>query len=582
MIEIWRSLSGLALLTFGYWLVDVAIRRGGAAAILLRLGIRSPAAGATTLALVLAAAIPFWHWQDVPGFAPIRVLAATLAGMLAWRAATLDIDPVFEEPRYLERGLLGAFALGGILSPAGVVATIVLLAGGFALKGQHSKLPMRVLVLVVAYLAFEPLGRAFAAWTRLDLATLVFFVVSLLVSHYLVSALAKMWLGPSWYSWIADNRLHHLATSAYSWGWARFVPWRVWRRFVAALAKLERPIQVAAFGVELLAPLAILDRSIAVVFCGLWALFHLGVLAVSGLLFWEWIGTNLAVGTAILMLPPAIAADAFGPLQLAVAATLLLAFPLRHKLWKPMPLGWWDTPLTQRMHWIAVGESGRRYGIYNDYMCPNERLYGKIHACFMAPQRAVTYHLGEVWRRELRDAIRHAGPELEAIAAVRSRYGVSPRDPELEANHLTYLSRFFDALNRGRRKAVLPRGLRWLKAPGDQLFYWGELPAFKGQEPVESVLLVYREEYFDGADLVRLVDEPVVEVAVGSASESAPCRPEPSPDQLDELWTAAADGKIVDIPHFRSIWGALSARRARRLGAITPRVLRGSDPRPSR
>ena len=58
------------------------------------------------------------------------------------------------------------------------------------------------------------------------------------------------------------------------------------------------------------------------------------------------------------MLPAEVTAVAFGPLQAAVGLVFLVAFPLRHKLWRPMPLGWWDTPFTQRIHWVAHGPSG--------------------------------------------------------------------------------------------------------------------------------------------------------------------------------------------------------------------------------
>jgi hypothetical protein len=207
-----------------------------------------------------------------------------------------------------------------------------------------------------------------------------------------------------------------MASSAYSWGRPRFLPWPAWRKAIHALARIEVPLQAAAFILELLSPLAFLNPGSAIGFCLAWAGFHPGVFAVSGLLFWDWILTDLA----------------------------LAVFPLRHKLWKPMPLGWYDSPFTQRIHWRVRGLSGKLYGLYNDFMCPHERLYGKVNGCFLAPCPVITYHLGEVWKPELRDAIR-------------------------AANHAAYLRRFFSALNRGARKHVLPRPLRWLKAPGDQV-----------------------------------------------------------------------------------------------------------------
>jgi len=329
------------------------------------------------------------------------------------------------------------------------------------------------------------------------------------------------------------------------------VPWATWRRRVIGPVKvLERPMQALAFGVELLAPLALLHPVVGFGFCLAWAGFHLGVFALSGLLFWDWILTDLAVAGALLLMPQAVLDQAFDWLPTLAGLVFLVALPLRHKLWKPIPLGWWDTPFTQRIHWHAHGESGTVYGVYNDFMCPNERLYGKVHACFLMPDRGITYHLGEVWKHDLRDAIREAGPDLARLATVRDRYGIEPRDETLAKNHVAYLQRFFAAVNDGSRKHVLPRRLRWLKAPGDQVFYWGDLPRFRGQERVVKVSLHFREEYFDGHELCRLRDDHVLDILIDDDCRVVECVAEPTPKQIDDLLLRHANGRIIDLPDF--------------------------------
>lgn len=549
MIPLLMRLLELALLTGAYALIDLGMRQD-ALAWLGRLtgdARRAP----WVFALPWLALSTGWRWSAIPAGDVLRVLSTVLLVGLAWKASTKDIDIVVgrtEAPARL--AVLGA-AAGAAWSPALVFVAGYFLSRPFGLWQHHATLPMRVLQAVMGFLGLAGLSALAVAQglpSFMSAATLVFFVVTLQVSHYLITALAKALLGPRWTSWVTDNRLHHLAASAYSWGWARFLPWSTWRRVIGALRVVERPIQGAAFAVELLAPLALLDPDLAIGFCLGWSAFHLGVFLCSGLLFWDWMLTNLAVAASIASMPAAVTDIAFGPWPVLVSVVFMVVFPLRHKLWRPMPLGWFDTPFTQRIHWRVEGASGEIYGLYNDFMCPHERLYGKVHGCFLAPVPVVTYHLGEVWKPELRDALRAAGPDLNRLADVRRDFGIEPRSESMTARHEAYLRNFFRALKQGRRKHVLPRGLRWLKAPGGQVFYWGDRPAFADQEEAVRVTLHYREEYFDGEVLRRLMDEQVLAIDLRE-----PC-PEPvrelTPKEMDDFLLPLAEGRLIDLPGF--------------------------------
>jgi len=61
--------------------------------------------------------------------------------------------------------------------------------------------------------------------------------------------------------------------------------------------------------------------------------------------------------------------------------------------------------------------------------------------------------------------------------------------------HCHYLAAMFTALNQGARKSPLPSHLRRLKAPGGQLFHWGDLPRYRrlsmGQNPHERHKYIY-------------------------------------------------------------------------------------------
>lgn len=539
----------LLLMTAGYWATDRLVRADGLVRTLGRLGVRSETKVALACTLPFAVLAPFWPWGVLPGEQSVRVLAVVVTAFLTWKATTKDIDVVTGETHALARALVVVCVVGAWWSPALVVAGVLLLSTPFCLWDHHATLPMRVLLATVTFAVvskvLQPIPELMA-----DAAILFWFVLTIQVSHYVITALAKAWLGPRWASWPRENHLHHIAASAYSWGWLRFVPWSVWRRVVHTVRRFERPMQASVFSVEALAPVALLHPDAAVAMCILWSLFHVGVFALSGLLFWDWVLTNLTVAAAIFLLPPEVTTQVFGPWQALAAIAFMVAFPLRHKLWRPMPLGWWDTPFTQRVHWHAHGASGQVYGLYANFWCPHERLFGKVNGCYLAPVPVMTYHLGEVWKHELRDALRDCGPDLEQLDVVRAQFGIEPRSDALAENHVAYVRRLFHELNHGARKHVLPRALRRLKAPGGQCFYWGDLPPYRMQEPVAKVTLHYREEYYDGRELVRLHDQPILEIPIDEAcAQVAPVRA-PTPKMIDDLLLRHARGKLIDLPSF--------------------------------
>jgi hypothetical protein len=540
----------LALELAAYWGVDRLLRGRLASRLLERLGLSSRAIALIWLALGAGLA-PLWGWSRVVNAPLLSPCAVGLVALLAWPAITRDWDPVTGKPERLERLALLLAVVGSGWSPGLWFSAALLLAFPFDSWEHHSAFPMRLVQalgghLLLALLPWHRLPEPFSTLFS-DASSLVFLLLVIQISHYWITALAKAWLGPRWYSWVTENRLHYLAASAYSWGWARFWPWQQWRKVVLAVQRYERPFQVFAFTLELGAPLALLSRASAVGFGLGWAAFHVGVFLVSGLLFWEWILVDLLLSVLVLRLPEAVAHGALGGGRLLAGLAVMGLFPLRHKLWKPMPLGWFDTPFTQRIHWLAVGRSGQRYGVYNNLMSPHERLYGKVHGCFLVPLPVLTYQLGEVWKPALRDAIVAAGPNLERLAPVREQFGIRPHSAALTAHHVAYLSRFFYELNRGAPKSVLPRSLAWLKAPGGQIYHWGDLPAFSGQEAVARVELWYREEYFDGTELVRLVEEQVLEIPIDSAPPPIPA-PELTPKQMDDFLLGFAVGRLIDLP----------------------------------
>ena len=136
------------------------------------------------------------------------------------------------------------------------------------------------------------------------------------------------------------------------------------------------------------------------------------------------------------------------------------------KIWRPQVLAWWDTPFTQRVHWQVRGESGKLYGLYSDFFCPHERLYGRVHGYFMTDEKICTEHLGEVKDRQQRDLIWLCDGDPLLLGGVKDHWGRARRNKSKSAQHRDYLLRLMVAYNAGpQEEASIPGGSGGSKRP---------------------------------------------------------------------------------------------------------------------
>ncbi|MEM6729937.1 MAG: hypothetical protein AAF658_00185 [Myxococcota bacterium] len=531
--------AGVALLLTIYWIADVLIRREHLVDFAKRLKIPHRV---VTAILVLAGlgAMPFLPWPAHP----LLIIGSTLATVMAWKSGSDDIDVGHGRAWWYERAVLLLSGIAVWWSPALVPAQLHVTTRPFIGWKHHGHLPLRVVQLSFSYAVLARFAPAISV--QVGLEVFIFVAMMMLGSHYVITAFAKGMLGPRWYSWMTDNRLHNVAASAYVWGWARFIPRRRWSQLLAIIAPLNVPMQIGAFALEAASPLVLTSPTVAVVLAVTAGVFHLVVYITTGILFWEWALTNVLLAWFILQLAPEVTAQAFGLVPFIAGTVLLFVFPLRGRLWHPDPLGWWDTGLTQRVQWRVIGESGTVYDLHNDFMCPHERNYGRVHGCFLIEKRVFTYHLGEVWRIDLRDEIRTLRDHPERLEEIRERFGISVHEPQQSERHLRYLQRFLQALNRGERKFVFPRGLRWLKAPGGQFYYWGDRPSFRGQEKAVAFQIWFFEEYWDGEVHHKFEESLLREVSVIGEEQEA-CE-ELDERVVDAMVLQRAVGTLVNVP----------------------------------
>jgi hypothetical protein len=221
----------------------------------------------------------------------------------------------------------------------------------------------------------------------------------------------------------------------------------------------------------------------------------------------------------LFLLPESVNQDLFGLSNGLLACGLMVALPILLNLWRPLKLAWWDTPCIDRIDWTVEGVSGKIYGLYNDFLAPNARLFGNESGYFLAQRKRLTRHLGETKSWPNAKAIYDSISTPQLLEEVRDRLGCDRYDEHQELEHDRYMKAFLTNHNLGHPKRVCPG---WMKAPGDQVFYWGRHPRFLGQEMVKRLILRHREQIFNGVQIITLRDEllKTIEIPLGSEQHS--------------------------------------------------------------
>jgi hypothetical protein len=456
---------------------------------------------------------PWWAWSEVDDYEILRPIIFIVSGAMAWRAVTMDVELATRTSYPRLRILIILLWVGVWFHPGFLV--LFLHTGICWLRSyyHHQHLSIRMMIMFLACLGALPLldvvNAVLSRSGVVDVTVVsLFLFICLSASTYFVSVMKKMNLGPHWYSWILDNRLHTLVMSAYLWGWLRFLPEKPVISFVKVLRPFDRVLQTYTFLIQLCSLLILFNQTLCIVLMHLFIVFHIMIALLSGIFFWQQIVATAILLWAVINLPPDVAAMLFSIETGLLAAAILVFLPYKKRVWMPVTLGWWDTPLSCRVHYEVRGRSGKWYGLYNDFMCPNERIFGQFYGDFLVKDKRLNMHVGECHSWEQFDAINSIDSDFTNFDLVKEKFGHSRYLPERSKTLDRYIREFFRNYNSGCRKRVVPG---WLKAPGGQLFYWGTLPRFKGQEQVDELIIRYREYYFHGNEIHLLTNYKVKE-----------------------------------------------------------------------
>lgn len=535
------SIYGLLLLLAALRLLHDHLVRGrglGESAyrqpLLVRVWLASPRHALIAAALAVPALFRFHDtsWQAMGGFEPFRWAAAAMALSLAWAAGTSARNLFLGRTYGADRLLLLALAALVAVHPAAAPVFLVHLTV-FVRQYEHPacmlysftemRLPLDLLMLVSAW----PLVSMLAGPPP---ETLLVAVLSITAAAYVIPGIAKVQMGGGvnpW-RWLRHNQVHRLVVSAYQQGWLGSLPCARMLALARVLKRFNFPIAVITLAIELAGVALLAGPDLALWLLAAWVGLHAVILLTSGINFWKWVLTDLALAWMVASLGPEAAAALFRPEHLAASIAIIATQSLHARC---MRLGWLDGRLNNFFRIEAVGASGRARPLPRGFFAPYDVVFAQCRHFFLCPWQVLVNAYGVIDRRgldgwRLFTALEATNGRPDALEQVRARFGVNHRNDRLAAEFERFIIESLTLINAG------PTRCWWSAFAAPRHIYCGndrpDSAAFM-REPIVAVRIYAVETWYDDREIRTLHDRLVREFAVPQVTPATPAATAPAP-----------------------------------------------------
>ena len=396
-------------------------------------------------------------WRSFSGGRGLRVFVVAVAFILVWPFASAGYNYYLGQGHIIDRLLLIAMLVALWWRALFVLPLLCMLAvmlwqlvvpqlGGSVLA--HKLFVFDVLCLFAATVIVQGLTKTH--WCK----EFVFLCCCLVAGAYVTAAFAKIGLG-----WWGHAQLYLMPISAYGHGWLAFLT----PEQVGQIAQWLKPwdvfMQTLVLVVEAGCLVFLWRRAVSMSLLIALAVFHFGVFALYGFLFWTWIALDMAL-LALLW----VRNDVLGELQIGITGFLLSVVLIGTSFYwsKPPWLAWFDTGLSYNYRLEAVTASGARYPLHPDYFAPYSDAFTMTSFSYLSQQhRILTGPYGVTKNRNVAERIAAASSAQEVLA-LEEELGRDLFDRARAKRFAEFVSRFVATRH---ALSLPPFDLTWLAPP---------------------------------------------------------------------------------------------------------------------
>jgi hypothetical protein len=389
------------------------------------------------------------RWSALENGTQIRIFVVFLSAVLSWSLATFGYNYYYDQGYVLERVLLVMLVPLLYLRPLFIYPFLIIayamlwqidqpaLSAGAAL--QHKTHLLRVLELFAAgFLAHAITG------TR-STRGVVFLTCCIVAVMYWFPAMSKWQL-----DWLSQGHLYRMPLAAHAHGWlAGLEPSEV-VNYARNIAPFDTQMLIFVLVAESLCLFFLWRKWLAIALLSALSLFHLGVFAMYGYLFWTWIVLNLLLIALLISDRTMMYYNSFGSHWTALGALLIVL----GSFWtNPSMLGWYDTRLSYTYRYEVTGTSGARYILPMRFFEPYGDVFTMANFGYLQNEhRMLVFPYGITSDKTIAAALDDARTSKEVFALEQS-LGRERHDPDRAAQFYRFVVRYlenFNARGKGR------------------------------------------------------------------------------------------------------------------------------------
>ena len=447
-------------------------------------------------------------WSAIEHGREIRFTIVFLAALVAWPFCTYGYNLYFDQGHYFDRFLLAALVPLIFVRPAFVFPYLVVI---FTIGWQFDQPlgdllwahKLQVIHIITLFATF--LGVSVITGQRRT-QDFLFVAGCVIAAAYWLPGLTKLNIG-----WLGFGNHHHMPLAAYQHGWLAFADADSILTFSQILKKFDLWMQIFVIALEIGALAFLWHRRVAIVLLALFVVFHLGVFAVYGYLFWTWIFLDIVFLILLIRLKSGL--DFFSRPHFALSV-ILIGFS---SAWcNPASLAWFDTRLTYTFRYEATGVSGQTYALPPRFFAPYGDIFTMANFGYLVSDHSrLSGPYAITQNREFADAIQGASSGAE-IFDLEASIGRATYDAQRSGIFYSFISQYLANWNAHPGMSLPPNIFR----PPPQFWSFGRGNVYTGSEPISQVRVIEITTLYhhDQLDEIRSIVLNTLDIHVGEDS----------------------------------------------------------------